>query len=145
AARAVIDPEALLLVSASLRASERRLDDALAWCAAESALLSVQRTSSLLRTFPASAKAGLAAFAAEAVKAGDGRWGALAKGRSENLDLASREKRGEPRLTDWPALWLRLRACSGVGLKADLLALLLAANGQVVTIQTLTNAAGYTP
>jgi len=33
-ARSVIDPEALLLLSASLRGSERRLDDVMAWWAA---------------------------------------------------------------------------------------------------------------
>jgi len=147
ASRSVIDPEALLLLSASLCASERRLDDVLAWWAsAGSTLLSVQRPTSLLRQFPPSARDGVAAFAAEALKAGDGRWSSLAKGRDEAMDLAARGKRGsEPRLLEWPALMLRLRAGFGVGLKADLLAVLLAANGQAGTIQTLSQASGYTP
>jgi hypothetical protein len=46
APRSVIDPEALLLLSASIRSSERRLDDVLGWwAAAGSTLLSVQRSS----------------------------------------------------------------------------------------------------
>ncbi|HKP74201.1 MAG TPA: hypothetical protein VJT67_01605, partial [Longimicrobiaceae bacterium] len=63
----------------------------------------------------------------------------------EEMDLAPRGKRGgEPRLGSWPALMLRLRAGFGVGLKADLLATLLAANGQAGTVLTLSQASGYT-
>jgi hypothetical protein len=144
--RAVIDPEALLLLSSTIRPIERRVDDVLAWWAASgSALLSVQRTTSLLRHFPGSTRGGVAAFAADAVKAGDGRWSTLANGRNEAQDLTARGKRGrEPRLASWPTLMLRLRAGFGVGLKADLLSLLLAENDQARTITTLSQATGYT-
>lgn len=144
--QSVIDPEALLLLSAFIRPAERRLDDVLAWWAASrSTLLSVQRTTTLLRQFPPATREGVAAFAAEAVKTGDGRWATLAKAQTEGATLASRGKRGgEPRLASYPALMLRLRAAFGVGVKADLLALLLAKNGQSGTIQTLSQASGYT-
>jgi hypothetical protein len=148
APRSVIDPEALLLLSAFLRPAERRLDDVLAWWAASgSTLLSVQRTTTLLRQYPPATQQGVAAFAAEAVKGGDGRWASLAKSSTEESTLAARGKRGgEPRLTSYPALMLRLRAAFGVGVKADLLSMLLAAaNGQAATIRTLSQASGYTP
>lgn len=146
-ARSVIDPEALLLLSAFIRPSERRLDDVLAWWAASgSTLLSVQRTTTLLRRFPPAARLGVAAFAVEAAKAGDGRWASMAKAATEETTLASRGKRGaEPRLASHPALMLRLRAGFGVGVKADLLGLLLAANGHADTIRTLSEASSYTP
>jgi len=145
--RSVIDPEALLLLSAFIRPAERRLDDVLAWWAASgSTLLSVQRTTTLLRQCPPAARQGVAAFAAEAVKAGDARWATLAKAASEESMLTSRGKRGgEPRLANYRALMLRLRAAFGVGVKADLLALLLAENGHSATIRTLSQASGYTP
>lgn len=145
-ARAVIDPEALLLVSACVRPSERRLDDALGWwAAAGSGLMSVQRITTLLRWFPAVAREGIAAFALEAVKAGDGRWARLAKDADVESSLVSRGKRGaDPRLSSPPALMLRLRAGFGVGVKADLLAVLLAVEGQAGTVRGLSEATGYT-
>ena len=146
APRSVIDPEALLLLSASVRSSERRLDDVLGWWAtAGSTLLSVQRTTTLLRRFPPSARAGVAAFAGAAVEAGDGRWRTLARAADE-VSLATRGKRGrEPRLTPHPALMLRLRAGFGVGVKADLLAILLAMGGSDATVRNLAQASAYTP
>ena len=146
APRSVIDPEALLLLSASIRSSERRLDDVLGWWAvAGSTLLSVQRTTTLLRRFPPSTRAGVASFASAAVEAGDRRWRTLARGADE-AGLASRSKQGgEPRLTLHPSLMLRLRAGFGVGVKGDLLSVLLSANGQAGTIRTLSQATGYTP
>jgi hypothetical protein len=146
APRSVIDPEALLLLSTSIRASERRLDDVLGWWAtAGSTLLSVQRTTTLLRRFPVSTRAGVASFAVAAVEAGDNRWSNLARAAGE-ASLASRGKRGrEPRLTPYPALMLRLRAGFGVGVKADLLGILLAMGGSDATVRSLSQASGYTP
>jgi hypothetical protein len=146
APRSVIDPEALLLLSASIRSSERRLDDVLSWWAvAGSPLLSVQRTTTMLRQFPPSTRAGVASFALAAVEAGDGRWNTLARAAGAET-LASRGKRGgEPRLTSCPALMLRLRAGFGVGVKADLLAILLSMGGTDATVRSLSIASGYTP
>ncbi|HVG43857.1 MAG TPA: hypothetical protein VM890_03975 [Longimicrobium sp.] len=146
APRSVIDPEALLLLSASIRSSERRLDDVLGWWAtAGSTLLSVQRTTTMLRRFPPSTRAGVASFASPAVEAGDGRWATLVRAAGE-ASLASRGKRGgEPRLVPYPALMLRLRAGFGVGVKADLLAILLSMDGTDATVRSLSQASGYTP
>jgi hypothetical protein len=145
AARAVIDPEALLLLSCTFRESERRLDDVLAWWASAGAtLLSVQRVRTLARRYPDSARSGLAAFAAAAVAGGDARWKVLA-GTAPHDALVSRGKRaGKPRLTASPALMLRLRAAFGVGVKADALAVLIAMDGADATVRTLSGAAGYT-
>jgi len=146
APRSVIDPEALLLLSAAIRASERRLDDVLNWWATTgSTLLSVQRTTTLLRRFPPSTRSGVASFALAAVEAGDNRWRTLARA-SGGASLASRGKRGrEPRLTPSPALMLRLRAGFGVGVKADLLGILLAMGGSDATVRNLAQASAYTP
>jgi hypothetical protein len=146
APRSVIDPEALLLLSASIRSAERRLDDALGWWAAAGpTLLSVQRTTTLLRRFPPATRIGVASFAAAAVEAGDGRWTTLAREVGED-SLAARGKRGgEPRLTPYPALMLRLRAGFGVGVKADILAMLLAMGGTEAAVRSLSQASAYTP
>jgi hypothetical protein len=129
-----------------MRDSERRLDDVLTWWAARgSPLLSVQRTTTMLRRFPPSTAAAVALFAAAAAEAGDGRWRTLARAVDGVASLASRGKRGgEPRLTPGPALMLRLRAGFGVGVKADLLAILLAMGGTDATVRSLSEASGYT-
>ena len=139
---AVIDPEALILLSLALRGHERRLDDVLGWWAdAGAPLTSVQRVTTLGRRFPASAREGLGAFARSALESGDKRWSRHAR---EAAALATRGKRGrEPRLTRGPALVLRLRAAFGVGLKADALAVLIALGGTSLTAPALSRTAGY--
>ena len=139
---AVLDPEALILLSLALREHERRLDDVLAWWAdAGAPLTSVQRITTLGRRFPSSAREGIGAFARSALESGDKRWSRHAK---EAAPLATRGKRGrEPRLTRTPALVLRLRAAFGVGLKADALAVLIAFDGAPLTAPALSRAAGY--
>lgn len=144
-ATSVIDPEALLLLSCALRERERRLDDVLAWWAgAGASLLSVQRVRTMADHYPPPARAGLAAFARAALEAGDGRWKPLAEPSSGN-ELLSRGKRGrEPRLATFPALMPRLRAAFGVGVKADVLAVLIAMGGADATVRALVRATGYT-
>lgn len=143
---AVIDPEALLLLSCVLRDGERRLDDVLAWWArAGAALLSVQRVRTVARAFPPSARAGLVAFAREAAEHGDTRWKPLAAGSGDD-GLVSRGKRGrEPELSIYPSLMLRLRAAFSVGVKADVLTVLIALGGADATVRGLVRATGYTP
>jgi hypothetical protein len=115
------------------------------WAVAGSTLLSVQRTTTLLRRFPPSTRARVASFAVAAAAAGDSRWATLARAAGE-ASLASRGKRGgEPRLAPYPALMLRLRAGFGVGVKADLLAILLSMEGTDATVRSLSQASGYTP
>jgi hypothetical protein len=144
-ATSVIDAEALLLLSCALRERERRLDDVLAWWAgAGASLLSVQRVRTMADHYPPLARTGLAAFAQAALAAGDGRWKPLADTSAEP-GLLSRGKRGrEPRLATFPALMPRLRAAFGVGVKADVLAVLIAMGGADTTVRALVRATGYT-
>ncbi len=145
-ARAIVDPEALVLVSCVLRDGERRLDDVLAWWATAGApLMSVQRITTLRKQFPASAQGGLTAFARAVVDAGDPRWRSLAAQAEGEDELLGRGKRGgDVSLISAPALMLRLRSAFGVGVKADLLAVLLGLGGASATVRTLAAATGYT-
>jgi hypothetical protein len=142
----VIDPEALLLLSCVLRGRERRLDDVLAWWAeAGAALTSVQRAATLRKAFPASASAGVGAFARAALSGGDGRWRGLSSRAEDGEVLLTRGKRGrDVQLVAAPALMLRLRAAFGVGVKADLLSVLLALDGGEATVRKLALSTGYT-
>jgi len=71
-ARAIVDPEALVLATLVLEARERRLNRLVQmWIGAGSRLLSTGRLASLLRDYPKSVTPKVAAFAAEAVGAGD--------------------------------------------------------------------------
>lgn len=145
AAESVVDPEALLLLSCGLRGHERRLDDVLAWWAGAGAeLLSLQRVRTLARHFLPAVQRDLAAFAHTAVDQGHSRWAPLAA-ESADDGLAARGKRGgEPRLLGRPSLVLRLRAAFSVGVKADVLAVLLAVRGDDETVRGLVRATGYT-
>jgi hypothetical protein len=94
--------------------------------------------------YPRTVRTELAAFARTAFYAGDGRWKPLAE-TSFGGELLSREKRGrEPRLATFPALMPRLRAAFGVGVKADVLAVLIAMGGADATVRELVRATGYT-
>lgn len=137
-----IDPEALVLVSAQLVEHERRLADSLLWWAGVgAALLSVQRTRSLLKTVPGGAADALAPFAASAVEAGDRRWKSLAG--SEGLDARPGKGAAQAHLTDPTALVLRLRAAFGVSAKADVVAVLLGLE-RAATVREVAEATGYT-
>ena len=152
-ARAIIDPEALLLLSLYLQPAERRLRDFVHWWATVgSDLLSVQRTKTLLRRFPSVTEARLQAFASQAVSAGDRRWRRYASDANEAGDVADparsgpdRELKGaeQPRLHPPPALVLRLRAGFGVTAKADVLAYLLGAHEYAATTQETADATAY--
>lgn len=141
---ALIDPEALLLLSLHSHPRERRMTDLLVWWATVGAsTLSVQRLRTLARHFPSTLQAEIAAFAAHACAAGDRRWGTLAGSRHPAWPL--RPGKGHASI-DWltpPALMLRLRAGFGVGVKADLLTCLIGHHGTPVTIPTLARMLGY--
>lgn len=144
----ILDPEALLLASLALLPHEQRLGDFLAWWAETgAALLSVQRTRTLLTSMPAAlvddepVAEALAAFAASAGAAGDRRWRRYAG----ETPLEGRPGKGaeRPVLTAPAALLLRLRAGFGVSAKADLLAVLLGLEGRPATVKALAEATGY--
>jgi len=131
--QAIIDPEALVLLSLSVQHHERRLTDALDWLArVGSTLLSVQRMQTLLRDFPASIRQDAAQFAAHCSAAGDRRFRSLVDQVSDLHATWSTRASKEPselRLLTSPTLMLRLRAGFGVGVKADLLSFLIGLAG----------------
>ncbi len=139
--RAIVDPEALVLLSMALRGREARLDELVfAWARRGSALLSVQRMTSLAEAFPLSVREALGEFAAQA---GDRRWRAHAGPAPEDRPPLREAPLGPLRLTQGPALALRLRAGFGVGAKADLLAFLLGLRGAPASVSLMAAATGY--
>jgi hypothetical protein len=142
-ARSVVDVEALVLMSLRLAATERRLEDAVAWWATTSSrLVSVQRLRTLARHGPADTRQHVAEFAALSAEAGDRRWSHLAGPRK----LRPRRMKGpaQARLDEGAALMPRLRAAFGVGAKADVLLLLLTAPRPEATARDLSVALDYT-
>jgi hypothetical protein len=139
--KAIVDPEALVLLSLALRGREPRLDELVfAWARRSSALLSVQRMTSLAETFPQATRDALGEFAAEA---GDRRWRAHAGPPAEERPPVRGNPLGPVRLTAGPALLLRLRAGFGVGAKADLLAFLLGLRGAPASVSLTAAATSY--
>ncbi|HEY5060146.1 MAG TPA: hypothetical protein VII52_01360 [Gemmatimonadaceae bacterium] len=92
--RALIDPEALVLISLMLIRDERRLSDVLYdWAVQNSDLLSVQRLKNLETDYPAPVQGPLTHrlswFAMVALDEGkDSRWKSLAQARSERAAIA---------------------------------------------------------
>lgn len=143
AAGSIIDPEALVLHTLAMAEHERRLRDLVAWWArVGSRHLSVVRMETVAEAFPEEARDGLGHFAFLAHEAGDRSWKRLSDRPSWHG--AVREKGADPTLTNPPALMLRLRAGFGVGIKSDLLAVLLGFRGRRVPVRTLVQATGYT-
>ena len=145
-ARSIVDPEALILLSACLRGAERRLDDMLTWFAAVgSRLVSLQRLNSAIGQFPAIARDGIGLFARQAAEAGDRRWSRLV---SDTVSRSSRRLLKGPKrlkLIEPPTLMLRFRAAFGVGAKPDIFSFLLGMRGGVATVKVISKATGYTP
>jgi hypothetical protein len=143
----IVDPEALLHFSAAVAPREPWLMEAMApWMALHSSLLSVQRARNLAVDFPPDARDRLAALARVAVDDGkDARWTPLAEGRPAAPRPRRKPERAiQRRFTDATALLLQLRLGMGVGVKADVLAYLLAANGAPVSAPVIADATGYT-
>lgn len=143
-ARSIIDPEALLLLSLVVQASERRLADFVAWWAqVGSTLVSVQRTKTMLTRFPATASTELKAFARLAADAGDKRWKRHAADGEPPWGERRLKGADEPRLRAASTLMVRLRAGFGVNAKADALSFLLGREGGAATVQEIARAVGY--
>lgn len=139
--RAIVDPEALVLLSLAMRGREPHLDETVfAWARRGSALLSVQRMTSLAETFPLSTREAMGDFAAQA---GDRRWRAHAGPAHDDHPPPREVPLGPLRLTQGPALMLRLRAGFGVGAKADLLTFLLGLRGTPAPVSQMAAATGY--
>ncbi len=150
-AASLVDPEALVLTSLALRSSEPRLTDVLGdWVLRNSDLLSVQRIRNLAGAYPEESRGGLGGVAQIALTEGrDHRWKALTLeaanpaaelSRRLNKRRAVRVRIGEP-----ATLTLRLRLVFGVGIKADVLSLLLTQEfGEWVSVSGVARATGYT-
>lgn len=156
---ALVDPEALILISLLLLREERRLRDLLHdWGAINSDLLSVQRMKNLAADYPEPVRrplaAGLAWFATVARDAGkDLRWRPLAQNgaaasarptRAEPTRASTKSRATRARLTGDATLLLRLRLGLGVSVKADLIAFLLARVDAWATVRDVAGATGYT-
>lgn len=150
-ANAMVDPEALLLMSLYLVEQERRLADvAVSWTVKNSLLLSIQRLGNMRKLFPAGVTPRLSALAREVVEQGkDPRWKSLASGKTEPLGAREGKSRAlAPRFDSWTTLMLQLRRGIGVGAKADVLAFVLGVNALAesrVNVRMIVRAVGYTP
>lgn len=151
---APIDPEALLLASLGLLDAEPRLVDVIhGWIRANARLISVQRLRNLaphyatLTTTDGAARLAWLAQVAR-VEAKDARWRSLS-GRSTAVPAALRPrgKSAPPPLEPRGGhqLVLRMRLGFGVGIKADVLSVLLSPPDDWMTIRELADALTYTP
>lgn len=144
-ARTMVDPEALLLVSLTLRHHERRLWDVLAsWAKNGSKLFSLQRVKNLLDRFPDLTKDRLAEFALRAsVEGNDFRWRSLAGADSgppaRNQDLWE----AYPSVWHPSALMLRMRLGIGIGVAPDLLSFLISLGGEWASARLIAQATDY--
>lgn len=143
-AAAVVDPEALVVLSLFVRERERRLLDMVRWWArVGSRLTSVQRFQAVAGRFPeAGGQEALGTFGGEAAAEGDRRW----TRHAEELEgRGGRRDRGPdtPSLVEPATIWLRLRAGFGVGAKADTLAFLLTSGEAWSSAKTIAFATGY--
>ena len=126
-ARSVVDPEALLLASLWLAEMDRRLEDvAAAWVTVNSTLLSVQRVKNLIPAFPAGTSKRVSGMADVALLTKDFRWASVACHERQFPGGDSGITAAKPQFTHSATLMLQLRQGMGVGVKADILAWLLA-------------------
>jgi hypothetical protein len=144
-AQAIVDPEALVLVSLALREHEPRLARVTRlWARSQSRLLSVQRAKNLAPRFPAAVRERLGEFARVAVtEGGDLRWRSIAGRSPESTRAQDRDRQATPVLDGGPALMLRLRLGLGVGIKPDVIAYLIGLAGGQATVQRIAAATAY--
>ncbi len=149
-ATAIVDPEALILMSLWMLEHEQRLGDvARSWVKVNSSLVSIQRLRNLRPQFPKSVSGALAALAEVGVEeAKDSRWESLRKRGTSPLEARANKTRSlEARFGAWSTLLLQLRRGMGVGAKADTLTFLLGTSTQAEwsSVTTIAEAVGYTP
>lgn len=143
----LVDPEALLHASLAMMHHERRLQDVIAdWVATNADLLSVQRFRNLRPRDPRPGHdetdiAWLAAVACDLAK--DVRWKPLmSPSIRATPPRTMRNVRAHVRAP--ASLMLRLRLAFGVGVKADVLAVLLAHPDAALSVRALADETGYT-
>jgi hypothetical protein len=145
-ARNLIDPEALILLSLVLQNRERRFRDLLAWAAVRhSKLLSVQRINNISKAFPPSIHEKRKDFAYWAVKrGGDLRWKLLAGGEPAYSVREQKITETDLHILDSPNLFFRMRLALGVGVKADVLSLLIGKHGSPLSLYEIAASTAYT-
>lgn len=144
-AEATIDPEALILASLGLIEEERRLWDLLSWWGRSSSrLLSVQRIKNLAGEFGGTADVRLGEFAYVAFEQGnDARWKTLHRSEPSLQARRSKIEASAPLLRRRSTLMLLLRRGIGVGIKPDLLTVLIGSEGRPQDIKSLAAATAY--
>jgi hypothetical protein len=144
-AKAIVDPEALILLSLELRDHERRLRDMLAWWAGVGArLLSIQRIRNLAAKYPEPIQYKLTEFARLAYETGgDFRWKIMVSSGKRSMPRMETKRETEPELIEPAALILRLRMGIGVGIKADVLSFLLGIGGAWASVRDIGVATHY--
>lgn len=145
-ARAVVDPEALLLLTLVLTPFEPRLADLWrSWVALNADLLSVQRAKNLAKRFPATARESLAAVGTVAFEeARDWRWRKLSDPGAAPVGRAGKRRAVPVSFDSAATLMLQLRRGLGVGIKADTLAYLLTTGESGSTAAEVAAGIGYT-
>ena len=141
-----VDPEALCIASLVLEQHEPRLWTTMTdWLRLGAPFVSMQRLKNLAAQFPDGREL-LERLALAAVEGAKGaRWRSLlagAKHGGKQRRLPAKRRSAGPALQAAPALVLRLRAAFAVGVKADLLALLLGQRFRV-SVAAAASALGY--
>jgi hypothetical protein len=141
-----VDPEALVLLSLTLREDKWRLWDLAAdWARVGSRFLSVQRMTNLVSAYPTSTRERLGEFASLALHDGkDHRWKKFVQPNRQIAPHREGVFATEPQLADAAAIMLRLRIGFGVGIKADVLSFLTGMKGAWITARLIARATHYT-
>lgn len=144
----IVDPEALILGSLALAQSEPRLKTLTTdWAVTNSELLSVARMRALAEGPFAGATSGLQEFAHTLVAdGGDARWRTLAipTTKPNGTDTQPRiRKSAAPRWNGGRTLMLQLRRGFGVGVKPDLLSVLIGRHSEWTDVSTLAELSSY--
>lgn len=136
-----IDPEPLVLLTATLGDADRRLqDEATDWCIRYGRYLTVTRLRHLLAASPEGTRAAFGVFAATVNANAPLHW-------PEATEPRKYQCRGRSTISDFrptALVALRLRALLGVSARAEIVRLLLAQPGAALSAGELAPGAGYT-
>ena len=144
----IVDVEALILGSLGLARREPRLRTlATDWTVMNSELVSIARIRALMEGPFAGADLGVSELAhLVSTTGGDARWRALVPDREASGVLGGKKKERKampPRWREARTLLLQLRRGFGVGMKPDLIAILLGSHGAWMDVSTLCDLSGY--
>lgn len=136
-----VDPEPLILFTASLGDADPRLrDEATDWCVQHWRHISKARLKNLMRRRPDDVAAAFGEFAATVGAHAGISW----PGATHPRPYVPTSRSALPNLDRPSLVWLRLRAMFGVGARAEILRCFLAQSGGAVSVAALAAATGYT-